>query len=375
MPEKAIRLNRLYCKLKKGAVTIDALVKWASLNGIEISPRTLYRDMEEIEKFAIDNGHELVSWNGEQNKKYWKLQDRGKENNPTINDLISLQLLKNFVPLCLSNKRLRTLENSMETLLLAQKNTAFERCGVFLPHNIASTNFSERSYSDKQEKLLEDLAWAIQQNKEIVITSVANDYTSLPPNLSYPLKLMPVQIIYHRGSIHLGGLVANTHMVFLIAIEQLEEFELTNKTFPSKETAAHYQRIMNNRFGITENINEEVYDIRLEFPLPTGNFVAEHSWHHSQQFEKLENGNILMKLRCGINRELVGWLYQWMGNVIIHGPEILISKYQVQLSIIKENLTLASTPQYTNIFSFTSSQKQNTSPIGDNGTSIFKVDH
>jgi hypothetical protein len=374
MPEKAIRLNRLYSKLKKGAVTIDALVKWASLNGIEISPRTLYRDMEEIEKFAIDNGHELVSWNGEQNKKYWKLQERGKETNPTINDLISLQLFKSFVPLCLSNKRLCTLENSMETLLLAQKNTAFERFGVFLPHNIGSTNYSERRYSDEQEKMLEDLAWAIQQNKEMVITSIANDYTSLPPDLSYPLKLQPVQIIYHRGSIHLGGLISNSNKVFLIAIEQLESFELTNRSFASKETAALYQRVMNDRFGITENINDEVYDICLEFPVPTGNFVAEHLWHHSQQFEKLENGNIVMKLRCGINRELVGWLFQWMGNMIIHGPEILCSKYQVQLSLIIENLKSAS-PYYTNIFSYASSREQNLSTISGKESRVIISGH
>jgi predicted DNA-binding transcriptional regulator YafY len=375
MPEKAIRLNRLYCKLKKGAVTIDALIKWASLNGIEISPRTLYRDMEEIEAIAIDNGHELVSWNGEQNKKYWKLQERGENNNPSIQDLISLQMFKSFIPLCLSNKRLRTLENSMESLLLAQKNTAFERFGVFLPHNIASSNYSERSYSDDQERLLEDLAWAVQQNKEIVIASVANDYTSLPSDLTYPLKLQPVQIIYHRGSIHLGGLIANSDKVFLIAIEQLEAFELTNRSFASKETAAIYQRVMNDRFGITENINDEVYDIRLEFPLPTGNFVAERTWHHSQQFEKLEKGNILMKLTCGINRELVGWLFQWMGNVTIHGPQILRSKYQVQLSLIKENLELNSTAYYTNIFSHASKQEKNISTISEKETRMFKVDH
>ncbi|MET4080671.1 putative DNA-binding transcriptional regulator YafY [Pedobacter sp. UYP30] len=38
-----------------------------------------------------------------------------------------------------------------------------------------------------------------------------------------------------------------------------------------------------------------------------------------------------MKMECGINLELVGWLFQWMGNVKIVEPTILKDLYQQQL--------------------------------------------
>jgi hypothetical protein len=50
--------------------------------------------------------------------------------------------------------------------------------------------------------------------------------------------------------------------------------------------------------------------------------MKNHHWHATQKFPK-KNGNTLMYLECGINRELLGWLFQWMYNIRVVEPEIL----------------------------------------------------
>ena len=60
-----------------------------------------------------------------------------------------------------------------------------------------------------------------------------------------------------------------------------------------------------------------------------------------------------MYLTCGINRELIGWLFQWMYNVKIIEPPILKKYYEKSLKqIIKvnqNNLPL----MYRNLFEYT----------------------
>ena len=56
-----------------------------------------------------------------------------------------------------------------------------------------------------------------------------------------------------------------------------------------------------------------------------------------------------MTFTCGINRELLGWLFSWMYNVKIIGPPELIDYYKKSLAKItqihgSENLV------YRNIF-------------------------
>ena len=75
-------------------------------------------------------------------------------------------------------------------------------------------------------------------------------------------------------------------------------------------------------------------------------FVQNQFWHQTQIFEKLDNGNILMKITCGINRELVGWIFQWMSNAKVLKPNILANMVADKLvetaQLYKENSPIIS---------------------------------
>ena len=57
-----------------------------------------------------------------------------------------------------------------------------------------------------------------------------------------------------------------------------------------------------------------------------------------------------MSLKCGINRELVSWIFMWMDNIRILKPQKLKSLYLTQLNRIQELNTNNLNLSYSNIF-------------------------
>ena len=57
-----------------------------------------------------------------------------------------------------------------------------------------------------------------------------------------------------------------------------------------------------------------------------------------------------MTMRCGINRELGGWIFQWMNNVKIIEPPELIALYQDIVNKINANNQKNAKLQSVNLF-------------------------
>ncbi len=98
--------------------------------------------------------------------------------------------------------------------------------------------------------------------------------------------------------------------------------------------------------------NSNIYTIQIEISNVLSEFIQNHTWHHSQEFEK-KKGKMLLTLTCGINRELLGWLLQWMYNIKIIEPKILRTYYE---RTIKEVLAVHDAKKslvYKNIFETT----------------------
>ena len=57
-----------------------------------------------------------------------------------------------------------------------------------------------------------------------------------------------------------------------------------------------------------------------------------------------------MYLTCGINRELIGWLCQWMYNIKIIAPAVLKTHYTKALQKMSQNHQKETPLVYRNIF-------------------------
>ncbi len=124
---------------------------------------------------------------------------------------------------------------------------------------------------------------------------------------------------------------------------------MTPLTYDYKIAKAFFDQELQKRFGVTKNINNEVYDIKIEMSPVLAGFIKNHFWHPSQKFSK-KNNNYSMHIKCGINRELMGWLFQWMYNIKIIQPPILIDYYQKTLEEMQKNSLSKKRLMYRNIF-------------------------
>ena len=146
------------------------------------------------------------------------------------------------------------------------------------------------------------------------------------------------------------ALSQKNNLFITIDLSKIVAYNITNQTFAHKKMLPIAKAELQKRFGLTANIDNELYNIELEFSSITGEFLSHYNWHTSQSFTRLKNGNYRMKMYCGINRELFGWIFRWLGNVKIIGPHKLKDLYLQQLDIINKNYSSGASLNYSNIF-------------------------
>ena len=323
MSEKSKRLMMIYSRLKSSPVTIEMLSSWAQKNDVQISSRTFYRDLYDLENSVILPNEKLVVAVGEKNRKTWKIEYVNHEQPLTEFDINSYVLFQKFLPLSIVSSRKDSHEKFTSLFYKKYSKSQFENFVDVAKSQIKATHFYEGTVFTDYHKILDDCIWSIQNKRKMQLISINYDYTSLSKMVAFPQIFYPVQILYHRGVVHVSGFLEDDNQLVVLGLDQIEQYKLTNDLFENKDYVNQLETALSKRFGITQNINDEVYEIEIILSERTGRFVTKLFWHETQQFEKLENGNFLMTMKCGLNRELVGWIFQWMSNAKVLKPELL----------------------------------------------------
>jgi hypothetical protein len=310
------RLKIIYNFLLFNKVDSNKILNHLKSTNASISLRQLQRDLIDIEKYYISNTEKLIHSVGKQQKKYWEIQTN-------LDDQIISKS-----KLAINTKKKKKRKES----------------------SIYKTNFYLTMSSKNNDEILFKLEDALSNCKLIQINELKNDITV--DNYFFKLnkfEFAPISIVNHRGALHISGINYKSKEVLIYEIGQLHKFEIIDKKYNYNEIDKNVKLELDKRFGITKNINDETYNIVLEFASATGALVSKYFWHHSQVFEK-SNGNVIMKMKCGINRELLGWLFQWMYNVRIVEPPLLIEIYKKSLIEIINNQRMKKPLVYRNIF-------------------------
>lgn len=344
MSEKSKRLMMIYSRLKSGPVTIEMLTNWAKKNDVQISTRTFYRDLDDLENSVILPNEKLIVAVGEKNRKTWKIEYVNEEEPLTVFDINSYILFQNFLPLSVITSREKSLEKLRSLFYQKYSKSQFENFVNVAKQQIQASHFFEGTFVQEHHKILDDCIWSIQNKRKMEIEEINFDFNSSFPELKLPQTFLPVQILYHRGIVNVSGFLSQNNQLIILGVDQISKYKLTNDPFDNTGCLEELKEEMANRFGISQNINSEVYDIEIEFTDMVGSFVKNIFWHPSQEFQQLGNGDYLMKMKCGVNIELIAWVFEWMSNVKVLKPEILktavIDKLKLILKRYEEDYTL-----------------------------------
>jgi predicted DNA-binding transcriptional regulator YafY len=215
---------------------------------------------------------------------------------------------------------------------------------------VLPSRFYTQIISQDIQKNLDVIELAISRSNVLFIHSLKNDETGDNTNFeTNSFTFHPVQLIYHRDTYYLGGINPKRGVVQIFGVNQLHRLTASSSIFNMSKSRITFEKEFSKRFGVTKNINQEIYDIKLEMSPVLAGFIKSHFWHHSQKFTK-SHTNVVMHLKCGINRELLGWLFQWMYNIRIIEPLELIQYYQRTISEIQKNSQSEKKLMYRNIF-------------------------
>jgi predicted DNA-binding transcriptional regulator YafY len=294
------RLKFITEKLRVNALTIYDLKENIESNYSKISLRQIQRDIIDVEKF-ITNQEVIITFRRNY-LKYYKIQT-----------------------------------NSIKESII-QDDFVIE------------TNFYKQKLTDNHFEKFELIKNAIVESKYVLISNLINDETG--DNFDFTtnnILFIPLRIINHRDTYYVGGFNSKKKCIQIFSITQLENIFVSKSIKYQQSLIDKLNDELSIRFGVTKNIDSQIYDIKIEISNVLGGFIKNHLWHHSQKFTKRDN-NIILNLKCGINREILGWLFQWMYNIKIIEPQILKDYYEKTIKEIQNNSVSKTPLVYRNIF-------------------------
>lgn len=332
------RLIRLYNRLRRGPVTIDIISKWAKNANINVSTRQLYRDLNSLQHLHFNEGENVIEFADEKNRKTWKLEYERVSEPVTQYDINSFFLFRNFIPASIQQNRKESIEKFEKILYKNLSNNKYQKQSEANELYLRKTNYHDHLYGETEHKQLDDLMWALQNKRLIKILANRINPTNVnTKEFPFPLKLLPMELLFHIGRVYISGLEHRTNKLLHYLIDISFEFDLTNEVFNRKKYIKNYNEQMNIRFGITEPTINRTYMVKLEFTADFAFSEMSFHWHATEKWKKLKNGNYMLQMNCCISRELIGFVAAGIDKVKVHQPKVLkdllVKKYKDTLSL------------------------------------------
>lgn len=344
------RLHFIYELLEIEPRTVQDICKELSQKGISTANRQIYNDLAQLEKNYLRKNQALQITTGQHNQKTYRLIYTDISIAVTGFDVNSYQLSRLSMTTYITEGRGESINKFRDIVAKKIMHLGKTKYAALPLEQNFNSHFFERKYTADFNQMSEDIIWSIANNKIIEVENIYGDATNVSSDITYPFKFKPLLLVYHNGAYYTAGFIAKNNLFITIDLSKIVAYNITNQTFAHKKLLPLAKAEIQKRFGLTANIDNEVYDIELEFSSITGEFISHYNWHVTQSFTQLKNGNYLMKMHCGINRELFGWIFRWMGNVKIIGPKKLKDLYLQQLDIINKNYSSNTSLNYSNIF-------------------------
>ena len=344
------RLHFIYQLLEIEPRTVQDICKELTLKGFTVANRQIYNDLVQLEKNYLRNNQALQITTGQHNQKTYRLVYTDISIAVTGFDVNSYQLSRLSMTTYITEGRGESINKFRDIVAKKIMHLSKTKYAALPLEQNFNSHFFERKYTTDFNQMSEDIIWSIANNKIIEIANIYGDATNVSSDITYPFKLKPLLLVYHNGAYYTAGFIAKNNLFITIDLSKIVAYNITNQTFAHKKMLPIAKAELQKRFGLTANIDNELYNIELEFSSITGEFLSHYNWHTSQSFTRLKNGNYRMKMYCGINRELFGWIFRWLGNVKIIGPHKLKDLYLQQLDIINKNYSSGASLNYSNIF-------------------------
>lgn len=177
-----------------------------------------------------------------------------------------------------------------------------------LPRKFFAAPSPHKDYSGSADQL-EDAITAIiyQYEAEITYKKVGEEPKTI--------EIKPLTLLYHRGGLYLVALSWDYERPYYYNVERIQEFKLLKDrgrfTYPKDY---HPKQMIQGAFGVFGD-QDNLKTFRLRFPPDLADYIMSFSVHESQQFDRQEDGAVILTLTVTDSEEVRAWIRSF-GNAI-----------------------------------------------------------
>ena len=259
------RLHFIYQLLEIEPRTVQDICKELAQAGYTTANRQIYNDLLQLEKSYLRKNQQLQITTGQHNQKTYRLVYTDSSISVTGYDVNSYQLSRLSMTTYITEGRgdsINKFRDIVAEKIMHLSKTKYTTLPIEQNFN---SHFFERKYSADFNKISEDIIWSIANNKIIEIVDIYGDATAVTKEITYPIKLKALLLVYHNGAYYTAGFTEKKNEFLTIDLSKIVAYNITNQTFAHKKALPLAKAELQKRFGLTGNIDKEVYDIELEF--------------------------------------------------------------------------------------------------------------
>lgn len=279
-------------------------------DGLEIHPRTVYRDLEALQAAGFPLTQEKRD-----GKTVWSILDAARHQVPVPLHLTELMAL--FI----SRGMLNRLEG---TALFASIESFFDKIKATLPAETMAylekietgTEISFRAVKshDRLDDKLAAINEAIAERRVVSI-----DYFTMSRRRPSQRKVDPYKVRFFEDTFYLIGHCHHRNAVRVFAVDRIRDIRITDTGFKVPE-GFDADRLMENSFGIFRG---DPVTVKIHFDASVAGYVQERIWHPTQQLALQSDGGLIFNATVAGIEEIKFWVLRWGARAHVLAPDEL----------------------------------------------------
>jgi predicted DNA-binding transcriptional regulator YafY len=295
---------------------------------LNCTTRTVMRDLDHIQAVGFP-----VTEDRDGKQKRWKFVEGYRSDLPVPLSLSELTALR------FSRSLLKPLEGSA---LQSALDSAHEKIRTLMPPeahalldemegSLTSRSPGLKDYSRARD-LIEAITAARLEGQRLEVT-----YYSYSREAVATRRIDPYHLFYYQGGLYVVAHDDLRGEVRIFAVERIREFRMTGETF-TVPSDFDFDAYMQGSFGI---LRGETTTIRVHFSRHRAKWIAERTWHESQEIQSLPDGDLILSLNVADTAEVKGWILGFGQDAEVLEPASLREEIRTEAEALLRRLEVS----------------------------------
>lgn len=295
---------------------------------LDCTTRTVMRDLDHLQAVGFP-----VTEDRDGKEKHWKFVEGYKSDLPvplSLSELMALYFTRSLLKPLHGTPFHSALESALAKIraLLPPEGHAFvdQIEGTLTTRGPAFKDYS------RVRGVLEAVTTARLEGQRLEIR-----YYSFSREALTTRRIDPYHLFYQQGGLYIAAYDHLREEVRIFAVERIRELRQTGETFRIPGDF-DFDAYMQGSFGI---LRGETTTIRIHFNRHRAKWIAERTWHESQEIQLLADGDLILSLKVADTAEVKGWILGFGQDAEVLEPASLREQIRAEAEALLRRLEVS----------------------------------